>query len=147
MIEIKADFFTYAEDYDCDALVCTINGVVRSNGRLVMGAGIAKAFKLKFPGLDLQWGSQRNKYGKGLLYSCINGTNLIGLPTKGDWKKPSSVEFVKLNLDLLLEFVDSAGFKRVLMTRPGCGNGGLNWKNDVRPLMKNFDDRYAVCSI
>lgn len=151
MIEVKGDF--WKEALNADALVCTINGVVMSNGRLVMGAGIAKQFRDKYsPNLDLAWGQQRLGQPEGLLISklatqCFElkdcEMTLIGLPTKTDWKKPSDINFVAHNLQLLLEYVNVNDFKKVVMTRPGCGHGGLQW-SQVKPLMQEFNDNVFV---
>lgn len=141
MIEVKSDF--WKEALDADALVCTINGVVMSNGRLVMGAGIAKQFRDFYPNLDLFWGKQRRKYPEGLLTSKLGQQTLIGLPTKTDWKKPSDLNFVAHNLKLLLDYINVNNFIKVVMTRPGCGNGGLEW-GQVKPLMQEFGNNVFV---
>lgn len=48
--EIKGDLF---EQTQADAIVITTNGVVMPGFRAVMGAGVAKQAKLKWPGIDL----------------------------------------------------------------------------------------------
>jgi len=35
-------------------------------------------------------------------------------------------------------------FSRVVMTRPGCGNGGLSWEGVRKALEPILDDRFIV---
>lgn len=60
MIEIQGDFWdeNIRLDHTYDAICCTTNQVVKSNGRLVMGAGIARQFRDVYNGLDLEWGNR-----------------------------------------------------------------------------------------
>lgn len=45
----------------------------------------------------------------------------------------------------LVALADAHGWRRVLLPRPGCGAGGLDWAHDVRPrLCDLLDDRFTV---
>lgn len=36
-------------------------------------------------------------------------------------------------------------WRYILLPRPGCGNGSLNWERDVRPVLAPvLDDRFSV---
>ena len=50
MKEIKGNFWDECEKYN--ALIVTTNGVLKNNGKLVMGKGIAKEFADMFPELQ-----------------------------------------------------------------------------------------------
>lgn len=139
MKEIIGDFWKEAEK-GYDAIVCTTNGIVRPNGRLVMGAGIAKAFRDKFENLDLEWGNRLTAMYEDdphfwpKLMVTENRWNilpkvkyLVAFPTKFDWKNPSSEELISASLDSLSVVISSFDWDSVLMTRPGCGCGGLIW--------------------
>jgi len=44
----------------------------------------------------------------------------------------------------LVEMADKFGWGSVVLPRPGCGNGGLDW-DDVRPILEAIlDDRFTV---
>jgi len=146
LIEVTGNFFDYAQSNGIHALVCTINQVTTKTGRLVMGAGIAKAFRDRYRDLDLEWGGL-TRFGKsGLLVSWNYMPSLvIGLPTKTDWKLPSDKRLIKRSLAELKELVEEYNIDRVLLTRPGCGNGGFKWP-EILPLFKNFDDRFVIIS-
>lgn len=144
MIEVEGDFFTYADEHQPDVLVCTVNQVVKRDGRLVMGAGIAKSFRDTFINLDKEWGALTRFKKSGILVSWNHAPQvLVGLPTKYDWKEPSDKKLIKKSLAELVEFVDYYGMQSILMTRPGCGYGGFKWP-EIRPLFKGFDDRWIV---
>lgn len=137
MKEIKGDFFKHlAEDwnrYDC--IVCTTNMTLNKNGELVMGAGIAKSFKENFPLLPEIFGKQVQHRKRGITihyqYSYEHQYKgwIVGLPTKDDWKLPSIPYLIEFSLMELHEFVILHRIKSVLMTKPGCHNGGLKWED------------------
>lgn len=141
MKEIKGDFFKHlAEDwnrYEC--IVCTTNMTLNRNNMLVMGAGIAKDFKMNFPFLPLVFG-QQVQYRKRGITICYQESDhykykgwIVGLPTKDDWKLPSIPYLIEESLQELHQFVRLHRIKSVLMTKPGCHNGGLKWE-DIKGL-------------
>lgn len=45
----------------------------------------------------------------------------------------------------IMGICNAYNIKRCCMTPPGCGNGHLNWKNQVYPVLsKILDDRFTV---
>lgn len=158
MIEKQGDFWEEAQNPNIDTLVCTVNGIIKSNGQLVMGKGIAKDFNQKFSGLALEWGKRTKSYGlichvsKRLLSdypTSIKDVHLISLPTKYNWEKPSDPHLIESSIQQLVRLADHLDLKCILMTRPGCGNGGLNWDDLVQQIQldKYLDDRFIVISI
>lgn len=135
-----------------NAIVCTTNMVVKNNGGLVMGAGIAKDFRDRFKDLDLEWG-RRIKYGihdGGFMVTTINssigGTRLISLvafPTKKDWKLDSDLDLIRCSALTLENTATIMGWEHILMTRPGCGCGGLEW-DVVKKSISHLDNRFKV---
>lgn len=157
MIEITGDF---AEEYQkYEAIVCTTNKVVKADGRLVMGAGIAKWFRNKFKDLDLIFGRRLKRNPSSNLICFLNDGDhrqwLIALPTKYDWKNLSDYGLIETSLKELVICVTALGIDSVLMTRPGCGNGGLDWEplECLNPLynpsikllcQKYLDNRFTI---
>lgn len=157
MIEVEGDYWELAKSHN--TLVCTINMVVKTNGELVMGKGIALEFAKRYPFLQDDFGKQIKK---NLTLSNPNITPivstssddieyeklLVGLPTKIHWQDKSTLFLVDHSLHSLRQFIDSlasAKHRKVLMTRPGCGNGGLAW-DDVMPLCARYlDERFTIC--
>jgi hypothetical protein len=167
MIEITGDFWDVAEwqKYfnQSTGLVCTTNNTLTNDGKLVMGAGIAKDFKTLFPGLDERWGKILRNILNRYEYpnKAANHINpvlidlgapkgnimpiwrLFAFPTKYHWKNPSDLRLIEHSAQQLTNLVDIMGLKHVLMTRPGCGNGGLSW-DVVKPKIDYLDDRFVV---
>lgn len=144
MLEVTGDFFSYADEQDIKVLVCTTNQVVKADGRLVMGAGIARTFRDQFLDLDKIWGRQTEFKKSSLTVSWdYLPYVLIGFPTKYHWRDPSDIRLIRKSLRKLEELVDYYNFDRILMTRPGCGNGGFRW-SEIYKEMKHLDDRYTI---
>jgi hypothetical protein len=156
MIEITGNYWDASKgDHPrYDALVCTTNKMVKRNGRLVMGAGIAREFRDRFYDLDLRWG-QRLKSGghdNGFMVSSAyishGGERLIhfvAFPTKEHWKQDSILDLIRCSALTLESVANIMGWRNVLMTRPGCGMGNLEWPL-VREKIGFLDDRFKVIS-
>lgn len=164
MKEIVGDYWKEAPDYK--ALVCTTNCVVKNYNQLVMGAGIAKDFKERFGYLPELWGyyqkdhnaRMKSKYAahvfatkhihketsrEPIVEFIYNGW-LIAFPTKLDWKNPSIYKLIECSAQQLLTVSNALNIDSVLMTRPGCGNGGLQWPKVKEILDEILDDRFVV---
>lgn len=154
MIEIIGNYWDMAKGDNprFDALVCTTNKIVKKNGRLVMGAGIARDFRETFKDIDLRWG-QRLKFGyhdNGFMVISMQTSfggsrllHLVAFPTKENWKNDSIIDLIKLSALTLKNTANIMGWRNVLMTRPGCGHGGLDW-NFVREEIRFLDDRFRI---
>src|SRR5690606_26780205 len=105
-------------------LVCTINWTLNKKEELIMGAGIAKDFKMFFHDLPKLWGGEVKKHKEPkLLINEIDNFLIVGLPTKINWKNNSLLPLIEQSVIDLSHSV--VGKYNVLMTRPGCGMGGL----------------------
>lgn len=116
-----------------DALVCPVNGVG------VMGKGLALAFKRKFPELNRAY---RSACSNGLMlpgmvvdFLMADGTIVYCVATKGDWRKPSAIEWVDDGLFRLAGHINTTPISSVAVPSLGCGLGGLRF-NDVKPLIE-----------
>lgn len=146
MIEIFGDFWTVAKDYD--AICCTTNGVCKSNGDLVMGAGIALAFKQRYPEMPKILGELVGEIGNNsyLIVGLDNKSALVSFPTKNHWKDQSDIDLIVKSAKQLVAHADTAKWEKVLLSKPGCGLGGLNWK-EVKPILDPIlDNRFTIIS-
>lgn len=150
MIEIKGNFLDTTNEVLYDALVCTTNFNLKRNGQLVMGAGIAKVFRDAFPGLADEWGD-RIKLGHKHVLATLHYTHnelyaqyLVAFPTKHDWRENSDLLLIETSAKQLKIIADALDWQKVLMTKPGCGNGNLRWEQ-VKPRLERWlDNRFYV---
>lgn len=154
MIEIKGDLLEILYRERFDACCCTTNTTLNSSGELIMGKGIAKIFQEKWPWLPSVWGytikkTKQRKFPLVLVHASndewYNFAYHVAFPTKTDWRKNSTLEIVENSAKQLEYLADSLGWERVLLPRPGCSNGGLNWE-DVKPKIEFLDDRFYILS-
>lgn len=121
-----------------DVIVNTVNCRLSPSGRGVMGKGVAKDFAERFPSIlpdyEKAIRSGELKPGKTLLFDLPDGRKWAALASKDAWQDKSQIEWVDSALKELGEKMRDAGLKSVGLPPPGCGNGGLDWKN-VEPLV------------
>lgn len=139
MIEAIGDLWTHPAEFRC----ITTNGVVTSQGYLVMGAGVALQAKKRFPNLPKKLGSWVKQYGNRAFLCRDEG--LLTFPTKNDWRHESTLSLISQSASQVLAIVNKYGLKSIVMTRPGCGNGRLEWE-EVKPTLQFLDDRFTVIS-
>jgi hypothetical protein len=143
MREIQGDIWAT----QCDWLCITTNGMVRNDGRAVMGRGIARQAKDLIPDIDLRLAS--SLVAKGNVVSVIalyQNKWIISFPTKNDWRMDSDLELIKQSaLQLKAHFDNQSSKPTVLLPRPGCANGHLNWsevKNVIAPILT--DEEFII---
>lgn len=132
----------------------TTNGVVTRSGALVMGAGIAKQARDRFPGLDQALGSAVKAAGSpyGLLVSPrwsispggSGATAKLGaFQTKDNWTEGSSPVLIGFAANKLLAWCEAHPTARVHLNMPGVGCGGLS-REAVLPLLASLPDTVTV---
>ena len=137
------------------AVCVTTNGIVKSDGMAVMGAGIAKECARLFPDIPIELGKKINAYGSKVYnlgihtYSAGGRTvrySVISFPTKYHWKDRSDIDLIRESCLQLVELTDMYEFDKVWLPAPGCNNGKLNWERDVRPVVEPLlDGRFIIC--
>lgn len=158
MIEVYGDLWTYGDGVD--ARVITTNGYIKANGRAVMGRGCAREARDRFPALDLWLGGCLLQHGNRCFRTRIADDSgewdLVTFPVKPEfgrggvpgWGAPADLDLIRESVYQLVEMANKFEWKRVLMPRPGCGNGGLDW-DVVRTMLLGtgmLDDRFEVIS-
>ena len=140
--------------YDqADLFLVTTNSVLNRHGALVMGAGIARQTKERFPGLDAALGNDVVQAGDtyGLLVSPRWPTAKLGaFQTKVRWHDPASMELISFSTSKLLTWCRAHSTARVHLNMPGVGLGGLS-REEVLPILETLPDtvtvwEYAPCS-
>lgn len=124
----KGNIFDFFDS--CDAVVNPVN----THG--VMGAGLAKAFKIRFPEMfeeyqtlckykDLQIGKIHTWYK--------SEPHILNFPTKDHWKNPSQISYIEKGLTVLANMK----YNTIVIPALGCGLGGLKY-DEVKSLYEKY---------
>ena len=121
---------------NCEAIVNPVNCVG------VMGAGLALAFKERYPDNFQAYveacDNKELKLGKPFFFELELKDKprwVINFPTKLDWRNPSKIAWIRFGLLKLSKQLMVKGIKSVAIPRLGCGKGGLDW-NVVKPIIE-----------
>jgi O-acetyl-ADP-ribose deacetylase (regulator of RNase III) len=116
-------------------LVNTVNTVG------VMGRGIARTFKRIYPEMFQEYQRLCEEHeltiGRLYLYKTTHKW-VMNFPTKRHWRQPSRVEDVEAGLESFVARYADHGIASIAFPQLGCGNGGLDWEQQVRPLMERY---------
>ncbi len=111
----------------------------------VAGAGLAKAFRLRWPAAyedyrhACNWGWLRS----GRIVPVLapdpsrdtQAVLILHFPTKRHWRTPSRLEDIEAGLPVLATYLRDYAVRSIAVPALGCGLGGLDWQ-DVRPLIE-----------
>jgi hypothetical protein len=158
MIEAYGDI--WRNQHKFDAIVITTNGFVKKNGEAVMGRGIALIAARKYPEFPTRLGGILSEYGNIVWPFEFNRWNgeadyqelIFSFPVKPQfgrngepgWRVKANIGLIKESASQLQAYANTIGLKKVLMPRPGCGNGGLKWEFVKPHLEAILDDRFTV---
>ena len=116
-------------------LVNTVNTVG------VMGKGVALQFKRHFPEMYAKYRHLCEKgdfnVGSLWLYKTPNKW-VLNFPTKKNWRQPSKIEYVESGMKKFVETYSSMGIHSIAFPPLGCGNGQLDFRSQVQPLMEKY---------
>ena len=120
-------------------LAITTNGFVKTNEHAVMGRGIAKQAKDKYPGIDHLLGKKIQALGN---HVHLLTADLVSFPVKHNWWEEADIELIKRSCNELMAFLGTN--ERILLPRPGCGNGKLKWEEVKKVIEPLLDDRVYI---
>ena len=153
MRELQANLW----EVPADCRVITTNGFVKKSGEAVMGRGCAAEAAMKWPALPKLLGDAIRRKGNVTFYLYAAGDDtgdggpiiaeaLCSVPVKQNWWEKADLALIFRSVVALTDITDMHGFRHIVMPRPGCGNGGLDW-DYVRPVVAAvLDDRFTVVS-
>lgn len=131
LIYINGDMFSSP----AQVLVNTVNTVG------VMGKGVALTFKKIYPDMYDQYkifcDNRQLTIGKLQLYKTP-GKWILNFPTKENWRNPSKLEYIEAGLKKFCNTYKEKGIKSIAFPMLGCGNGGLDFETQVKPLMDKY---------
>jgi len=122
-------------DDDADALVVPVNCVG------IAGAGLALAFKRKFPENFVEYKlcclCGDLKPGGVFTFASKKPNWIYNVATKNHWRNPSDIAWIERGLNELNHRIHADGILSIAIPALGCGNGGLDW-TDVKPLIERY---------
>lgn len=148
MREVTGNLWTYP----ADVRVITTNGFVKKNGECVMGRGCALEAKTRYPGIAVVLGTLIRAHGNHVYRIWGDSAAIYSFPVKHMWDEVADPELIARSALELVAAIDniptnnSAALAtlRIVIPRPGCGNGSLRWE-DVRPILQPIlDDRFHI---
>ena len=138
MLEACRDIWDYLGK---GVIAITTSGSLTRGGKAVMGRGVARQALLRFPNLPDELGRLLQEHGNHV-HPLLDG--LVSFPVEESaWACPE-LRLIARSAKELRQLADREGWEMVVVPRPGCGGGGLEWR-EVRPLLeKHFDERFVV---
>lgn len=129
-------------DYLGQAPVCITTGaLVSPRGECAMLRGCARQARDRFPELPRQLGELILR-GGNRVYELAHG--LISFPVETSPFEMPSLGLIERSCGELLALTATRVWPQVVVPRPGCGGGGLQWQDVRQILEKYFDDRFLV---
>lgn len=121
-----------------DAKCITTNGFLKANKKGVMGAGVAGQMQRKYPDAPAMLGMILQEYGNHVavlrLPDAQDPTYYVAFPVKTAWYENADLDLIERSASELMELIDRMEWQKVLLPRPGCGNGKLTW-GQVEPVL------------
>lgn len=142
MKEVAANLW----EVEADLRVITTNPDTNRDGAAVMGRGCAREARERITGIEYHFAKLLRRHGNRVmrLTRPRKGAALASFPVKHHWHERADPELIRRSAGQLVALADKFGYERVVIPRPGCGNGSLSW-GEVRPLLEDvLDDRFTI---
>lgn len=125
----------------------TTNPIIKHDGGVVMGRGIALEAKTRFPDLPYLFGARLNE-NKGVPFvdyiAHFNHVPIWYFMVKSHWNRPADLKIIENSVkDLLTCIIENENDLRFDLNFPGIGNGKLH-REDVLPLLQSLPDNVHV---
>jgi hypothetical protein len=142
-------------------VIVPINLNLNKFGHNVMNKGIAKDAKELFPILPNMIGkSIKQRKHKIDVFAYVLETNkviegkkeeaiILAFPTRFNYWEKADLKLIEVCARLLVLKVDTIykkiKFDKIMVPKLGCGEGGLDWELEVKPLLeKILDERFIL---
>lgn len=122
-------------------LVVTTNGLVTAKGEAALGHGCARQAGERFPDFRRKLGASIAARGNHVAFL---GDGIASFPVEHTPYETPDLRLIARSARELAALADAMGWETIVLPRPGCGGGGLAWK-EVRPILERYlDDRFLV---
>lgn len=141
MREVVGDLWNYA---DRGIIAITTNGYVTRKGLAVLGQGVARQAGERYPDLPGVLGAMIMNNGNHV-HELMG--RMVSFPVEhSPWSLPD-LRLIGQSACELRRLADRRNWDLVVVPRPGCGGGGLDWKSVAPVIAPWFDDRFHVISL
>ena len=142
---------------EADLFLITTNATLKQNGALVMGRGIARQARDRFPGLDLALGGHIQSVCDGSANALKSGLSAYGLLVSPRWpvaklgafqvkthyRQTADLDLIAHSAESLAVWCEAHPQAAVHLNYPGIGNGRLN-QVDVWPLIAQLPKQVTI---
>lgn len=126
----KGNIFTN----QCDMIVNTVN----CQG--VMGAGIAKEFKIRYPEMFIAYEAScaagQVEIGSFQTYDA-EPWQILNFPTKNKWRYPSKIEYLERGLQRFLDTYETLNIASIAFPLLGASKGGITQETSFK-IMESY---------
>lgn len=140
MQEVKGYLWTFPANQIC----ITTNGFIKKDGKAVMGRGCAREARDRFPGIDETLAMHIRHHGNVFGPVWVEPL-ILSFPVKHNWWEVADLDLIRQSTSSLKEWAERMPKATILLPRPGCGNGQLDWA-DVKPVVSVLPDNVLVIS-
>jgi O-acetyl-ADP-ribose deacetylase (regulator of RNase III) len=110
------------------------------NCRGIMGAGLALAFKQKYPEMFAAYvqacQNGELRIGQLMLYRSSQPW-ILNFPTKDHWRAPAKLAYIEQGLQFFAANYRQMGIESIAFPKLGTGLGNLPW-TEIGPLMTSY---------
>lgn len=139
MVELTGDLWDFHARGDVVAI--TTGGAVDKNGGCLMPRGCAAQARERFPGIEKVLGGLLSRYGNHV-YDI--GNRIVSFPVENSPFEVPDRRIIERSCRELVALADRSGWRRVIVPRPGCGSGGMEWPAVRKLLAAVFDARFHI---
>jgi len=143
VIEVVGDMWDYP--LDIVQFCITTNGYVKTNKRAVMGKGCAKQARDRFPDIDLALG-KKIKLNGNIFQPIYISPFILSFPVKHHWRDKADLDLIACSTLDLKKWAINRPQATIILPRPGCGNGQLDWEV-VKPIVSVLPDNVHVITL
>ncbi len=127
---VRGNIWEFTASTSDSIIVIPTNGILKIDGSLVMGAGLAKQAVERFSGLDFQIGVKVSSLGNHVFF--FKSWGVVSFPTKEDWRDDSELSLIVRSCEELNSIAIIHPDCTFYIPRVGTGKGHLNWVDVLR---------------